>query len=214
MTAALASADFDHSQQANSWIQQHHAELRSRARACFAYCEPGHREEAVAEILAASSAAAHSAARRGKLDRITPFWCVVFASRQFRTGRRFAGTSSVCVMSEATRLRRGVRVVSLDQDIDPIVDQDVKLREALAADDAEDPFDVVRREHDYPDILEAEGVSSKAWATFRFLVESRGAGKQADLAAELRVSPGRITQLKGELAEALERHDYVGPFGA
>ena len=211
MTAALAPVDVDHSQSANAWIMQNYTELRSRARACFAYCEPGHREEAIAETVAASLAAAHSAARRGKLDRITPYWLVIFATRQFRSGRRFAGTSSVCVMSEATRLRRGVRVVSLDQDVDPVVDQDVKLREALADGEAEDPFDVVRREHDYPAILEAEAVSSKAWATFRFLAETRGSGKQADLADELRVSPGRITQLKRELGEALERHEYAGP---
>ena len=211
MTAAPASVNDHCSHEANSWIQRHHSELRSRARACFAYCEPGHREEAIAEILAASLAAAHSAARRGKLARITPYWLVIFATRQFRSGRRFAGTSSVCVMSEAARLRRDVRVVSLDQDVDPVVDHDLKLREALANDDAENPFDVVRREHDYPDILKSEAVSSKAWSTFRFLAETRGAGKQADLAAELRVSPGRITQLKGELAGALGRHDYMSP---
>ena len=117
MTAALASVDADHSHLANAWIQQRHTELLGRARACFAYCNPQHRDEAVAEILAASLAAAHIAALRGKLDRITPYWCVVFAARQFRGGRRFAGTSSVCVMSEATRLCRGVRVVSFDQDV-------------------------------------------------------------------------------------------------
>ena len=211
MTAALASVNTDCSHQANDWIQQHHPELRSRAHACFAHRDPEHRDEAVAEILAVSLAAAHSAARRGKLDRITPYWLVIFASRQFKAGRRMAGTSSQCVMSEATRLRRGVRVVSLDQDVDPTEARGLKLREALADNDAEDPYDVVRRDHDYPSILKQESVSAKAWATFRFLAETRGAGKQCDLAAQMRVSPGRVTQLKGELSHALARHDYLSP---
>ena len=34
-----------------------------------------------------------------------------------------------------------------------------------------------------------------------------------DLAMELKVSGGRITQLRRELGDALARHDYANPLG-
>ena len=58
-----------------------------------------------------------------------------------------------------------------------------------------------------------EGVSPKARRTLKFLSENQGGSRQLDLAAELKVSLGRITQLKGELAAALAKYDYVGPLG-
>ena len=62
-------------------------------------------------------------------------------------------------------------------------------------------------------LLHREAVSDKARATLRFLAETHGSGKQADLAAELMVTPARITQLKGELADALAGDGYHSPQG-
>jgi hypothetical protein len=200
--------------EANAWMITHHAELRSRAHAKFRHLDPERREDAVAEVLAMALVWAHAAARRGTLHRLTPFWAVVFAARQWRTGRRCAGSSSTCVLSDAARIKHGLTIISLEA-LDEDADDDilVKFKESLADRDAEDPFEVVRRAADYPAIFEMKEMSPKARRTFAFLAETKSEGRQLVLAAELKVSPGRITQLKGELGAALKRHGYTGPLG-
>jgi hypothetical protein len=211
---ALAIPNHHASQEANAWLLTHRDELESRARANFSRLDRERRDEAVAEVMAVTLAAALSAARRGRLYNLTPFWCVIFASRQWRQGRRFAGYSSNCVMSEASRIKHGIKVGSLEA-LDEGAGHEayISLDESLADRNAEDPFDVVRRSEDFPAIMDMEGVSPKARRTLMFLAENQGGSRQLDLAAELMVSPGRITQLKGELAAALAKHDYVGPLG-
>jgi len=211
---ALAIPDHHATQEANSWLLTNQVELESRAKANLAMLGRERRDEAVAEVIAMAFAWAVSAARRGVLHKLTPFWCVIFASRQWRQGRRFAGYSSTCVMSEAAKIKRGIKVTSLEA-IDEGADHEayISLDESLADRNAEDPFDIVRRNEDYPGIMDMEGVSPKARRTFMFLAENQGGSRQLDLAAELKVSPGRITQLKGELAAALAKYDYVGPLG-
>lgn len=198
---------------ANAWLLRHHHEIASRANAVFAHLDPDRREEATAEVTANAVAWAHSAARRGRLHRVTPYWFVVYASRQYRQGRRFTGSNCRCAMSEAAKIKHGIRVASLDDESDTGDFHPRRLRESLADRDAENPFDVARRAIDFAAIFALESVSAKAIATFEFLASTKSEGKQCDLAVELRVTGGRITQLKAELAEALARHDYVGPLG-
>ena len=52
--------------------------------------------------------------------------------------------------------------------------------------------------------------SRKVRKVFGMLAEVRGQGAGLMIAHELRLSPGRVCQLKYELADALSRHDY-GP---
>lgn len=196
---------------ANAWLLRHNAELASRATAVFSHLEPERRSEAVAEVIAKAVAWVNSAARRGRLHRLTPYWLVVYASRQYRQGRRFAGDNCRCVMSEAARIKHGVRVESLDDDHDTEGSRPRRLRESLKDRDAENPFEVARRAIDYPAIFALESVSDKAIATFEFLIQTKSEGRFVDLAMELRVTGGRITQLKAELAEALARHGYLPP---
>ena len=92
-------------------------------------------------------------------------------------------------------------------------DKPVSLRESFADRDAESPFEIVRREYDYPAIFEMESVSPKAIATFEYLADTKSEGKQCELALELGVSPGRVTQLKGEVGVALSRRGYGRPPG-
>ena len=73
-----------------------------------------------------------------------------------------------------------------------------------------DPFEAAQVQHDYPAVPAAEGVSAKARAVFDELVRTHGSARGIDLAKQLRVSPGRICQLKGQLAAALGRRGY-GP---
>ena len=88
----------DASRLANAWLLAHYTELRSRARAQFARLDPELRDEMVAETLALTLRWANSAASRGCLQRMTPYWAVCFAARQLGQGRRFSGTRSRCVM--------------------------------------------------------------------------------------------------------------------
>jgi hypothetical protein len=201
------------SQKANAWIEDNLDKLFKYASYRFRFMRPDQKEECIAEMLALTLAAAVSAARRGKLRRLSPHWAVVYAAKRISCGRYIAGSSSRCVMSRATQRKHDFRVVSLDGDWAEDDRRRLQCTEALADSDAEDPFDVVRRGHDYPAIFEAEQVSDKAKATFQFLAETKSEGRQLDLADELNVSPPRITQLKGELTKALAGHDYHGPLG-
>jgi len=64
-----------------------------------------------------------------------------------------------CVMSEAAKIKRGIKVTSLEA-IDEGADHEayISLDESLADRNAEDPFDIVRRNEDYPAIMDMEGV--------------------------------------------------------
>ena len=63
---------------------------------------------------------------------------------------------------------------------------------------------------DYAHILKREKVSAKAREVFRLLSAVHGCGQVKQIAQALKVSPGRVCQLKSELARALARHGY-GP---
>lgn len=210
---AMTLPVFDRSnQQARKWFDERHVELLSRAQATFRQLHADHREEAVAEVLATIFSWACRAAGRGRLDKLTAFWAVTFAARQYRQGRRLAGYTSSCVMSEAARAKRGLRVVSLDEPLGTSRDgREMSRLGSLADVGEEDPAEAARRRHDYPAMLRE--VSDKAAGTFKFLAESHGAGLQTELAAALMVSPGRITQLKAELADAFAHEGYRGPLG-
>jgi hypothetical protein len=130
---------------ANQWIEGNLDELTSRGRASLPHWNAGRREEALAEILALAVAAAHRAARRGCLSRLTAYWCVVYAMRQVRSGRRAAGASTRCVLSDATQIRGRSKTVPLDGVPAGNWDQSGDLFEVLASDHDDDPFDQVRR---------------------------------------------------------------------
>jgi hypothetical protein len=207
MSAAISQSP------AHTWFMQNLPEIQSRSRACLSRL-PGHqREEALAEVTAAIFKASVSAERNGVLARITPFHAVVYAVKHYRQGRRLAGYSSTDVMSDATQIKGRCKVVSLESAA-PRESGDrhsLTLAETLA-DRRQDnsPFEQVRQNMDYPSILRNERVSRKARKVFMVLTQDRTLGHGQRMACELKVTPGRVTQLKGELAEALARHDY-GP---
>lgn len=200
----------DPASQANHWLIAHHAELLQRAKARHGNLDPEACDEAVAECMAVTTQAAHRAAQRGTLDRLNPFTCVVYAGRQYYEGRRIAGFSSRCVMSEAAKHKRGRQVISYDQP----KDEDSDFTGIVASCEDDNPSEIVRRRHDYPHMLAHEKISAKALATLRFLAETNSAGKQTELATELMVSPARITQIKAEIAAAFARYGYGSPLGS
>ena len=202
------------SSSANLWFMNNYAEIQSRSKACFCRLTPDRRQEAEAEVLATVFKATASAAKRGTLNRLTPFHLVSYAVQQQRVGRRMAGSSSTDVLSDLTRIKRGTRVISLSQ---PAMGSDnyeghrSSLAEMLSDRRVDrSPFEQVRQNLDYPEILKREQVSKKAKEVFRLLAVVRGRGQNQTIARMLRVSPGRICQLKGKLAKALAKHQY-GP---
>jgi hypothetical protein len=203
--------------QADQWVLDHHDELVRRTRYHLRHLDAERRAEAAAEVVALALRWSRSAARRGRLGRLTPFNVALFACRQLRRGRRFAGMSLKDVMSEAAQKRHVFRVVSIDQTVGATDDAGsswpLMLGDALAGREGEDPFDAVRREHDYRAVLEMEAVGAKATRTLGYLAETNAQGKLCGLAAELGVTGGRVTQLKRELADAQGRHGYAGPLG-
>ena len=199
---------------AHCWFSQNLSEIESRSRACLSRLQPEQREEAMAEVLGAVFHASVNAQKRGVLARITPFHAVVFAVKRYRTGRRMAGSSITDVMAEGTQLRGRSKVVSLSAitEHDAETGRPLPLSEVLA-DRRQDnnPLEQVRRNLDYPGILRKERISRKAREVFHLLSEVRGPGAGLVMAQELKVSPGRVCQLKSELAVALARHDYGPP---
>lgn len=216
MTTAIEKctpSEFESS--AHRWFAVHRIEIESRIKACFCRINDNELEEATAEVLANVYKAIDSAARRGVLGNVTPYHLVVYAVKHFWQGRRMAGYSTTDVMSEATRRRGRVTVMSMSSPIGHNSDEDTPtLAEVLAdrGDDA-DPFEATRRNRDYGDIFDNEGISMKARRTFDMLSADRGLGCGMRIARALGVSSGRVTQLKDELAAALGRHGY-GPAAA
>ena len=215
MTAAITphpSSAQQAQDKANAWISQHYDEMVSRARYRLRRVRRRHQEEAIAEVLAAITSCVHSAAERGRLDHVTPFWLVEFNARNFLNGRR-NGRTPDCVLAHTTQAKHGFTVTSLDEE--PLDDGPGRspggLREALADRTSVGPYDQFRIAHDYPAIFDMEDVAEKPRRVFSFLAETDGQGSQSALARELRVSPARITQCKRELGQALSRHDYHGP---
>jgi len=195
---------------AHTWFMQNLTEIQSRSRACLSRVPSRFRDDAMAEVIANVFKASVSAQRRGVLARITPFRCVLYAVKQYHQGRRMAGYTSTDVMSEAAQAKGRCTVVPLSTIVPDENKRPMPLSETLA-DQRQDnsPPEQVRRNMDYPEILEREQVGYKARRVFAHLTEDRTLGCGMAIARELRVSPGRICQFKQQLAQALARHDYA-----
>ena len=210
---SLSKAQAEAQAEANAWLAAHHDELRQRARVQFRRWRAERREEHIAEMMAMIVSAVHSAARRGTLARLSPSTCVYYSARQVRAGRCAAGYSSTDALSAAGALKRGNRHASLDQVFESKRLSAGRWRAALADRDSEDPSEAARRRHDYALVLGNGQVSAKAHRLFVHLAETHGAGQQIALTGELMVTPGRLSQLKREVATALAAHGYTGPLG-
>ena len=193
-----------------AWFLKALDELTSRAWALSRGLRPVEREEAVAETIAWAWALTLSAGRRGRLDRLTPRTLAIFGVRMFRSGRRFAGSSCRCVLSEQTRLLNRVRVQSLHDD-----NEDREERaggrsafRALADRRATQPIDSARIRVDYPLALADPTLPSKAPQCFDELALDYGPGHGLRVAKALDISPARVCQLKNSLAGALSRIGY------
>jgi hypothetical protein len=200
---------------AHVWFSQHLSELRSRAKVFAAQLGRNERDEAVAEIVAQTWKFVLSAARRGKLARLTPFTLVQFFGRAYVAGRRLTGTRSGDVLSVAAQRKHRLHIVSLDE-VRPVCTCDrvrrLPLSDVLADGRADPPPECCRRNTYYPEILQRQRANQKARRVFAFLAATHGSGRGVDMARQLRVTPPRIVQLKQQLARCLAAEDY-GPRG-
>jgi len=198
---------------AQSWFTRNLPEIQSRSRACLSRVRPDQRDDALAEVMGVVYKTSVNAQKRGVLAKITPFHAVDFAVRQYRQGRRMGGYSSTDVTSEATQRLGRSRVVSLSDLLprDRETGHPMAISEVLADRRRNNsPYEQARQNMDYPGILRQERVSRKARKVFKLLTQVRGQGAGLVMAHTLRLSPGRICQLKDQLATALAKHGY-GP---
>lgn len=196
---------------AHVWFLAHLPEIQSRCRAAVARLRAERREEAAAEVTAAVFKAAVHAARKGMLDRVTPYYAVLFAVRQLRQGRRVAGYSSTDVTSEAAQIKGRAAVSPLPTGgVARTSASSGSLSDELADRRRHaDPYEQARQNLDYPQILERERVSTKGRKLFEMLSAVRGRGQGKQIAQALNVSEARVCQLKRQLADALAKHDYA-----
>ena len=198
----------------HAWFDRHLVELTRRCHIHFRFLPSIEREEAVAETVAAAVQYVIRAASRGKLQRLTLGALVWFFGRSCREGRQMAGFKATDAMSEAARRRHHHQVLSFNQPCLVHTDRGARiarLSEVLADQRENSPYDNVRRDLDYADILDKERVNLKGRRVFRFLAECHGQGDHRALARELGVTPGRVSQLKSQLAKCLGRHGYEPP---
>jgi hypothetical protein len=201
---------------ARTWFLANFSELTSRLWAFFSRLGRDARAEAVQDCLAVIWLRTLSAAAAGKpLDDHTPYNAAVFAGKAYKCGRRFAGSSVVDAMADGTRLAGRATAQSVEEWVpteDDLGRPDEKPLHRLLADPRNwnDPFEAARVRHDYPAVLDAECVGSKARAVFAMLAQTHGSAPVGDMAAALHVTPARVCQLRTQLADALSRRGY-GP---
>jgi len=201
--------------EANRWIDGHYQQLTRLANTYFSYLSLDRREEAVAEVLAMTFYRAHQASQCGRLELLTPSTCVYYAANHVREGRQFAGAKSVCVLGEMTRVKGRTHVQSLNISVlrDTDSDDSLRLSDVLADRTAQNPYHIIRQNHDYPMIFNREHVSGNARYLFRYLARTKGEGMLIDCAEEMGLSKSRMTQLRIELSSALGKYGYRGPLG-
>lgn len=198
---------------ARTWFSRQLPELQRRIGLFVRRFPSQAREDAGADILAEAFRYCISAARRGKLDRLTPASLIRFFGRHVASGRTACSHPATDVLSRMAQRRRGFQVHSFEsRDPNPKNTQRIRFADALADRRSARPLENVRRNLDYDEILDRQKVSASGRRVFEFLAETAGAGRQRDLAAELGVSAPRVTQTKRKLAAALAAEGY-GPRG-
>ena len=202
----------DHVEVERRYLQMY-AELKSRAFAASWGLTAADREEFCCECTAWAWEWCLSAARRGKLDRLTPFTLVSFASKQWWSGRRFGMTANINdAMDEQARARGRVRLERLDDLETERVDNTIRGRRvssALTDSKRAQPDEQVRTELDYALVAEDEALPSRAKECFEHLVADHERGCLTRISGLMGLSVPRVHQLKTMIGEALGRIGYA-----
>lgn len=154
-------------------------------------------QELTSEGCALAAGILDSLERRGK--EVTPNNVAYYAIRALRGGRRCYGTGRTDVMGPATALCGRSALTSLDQ---PQCgaggdEGDFTLHDALAS-AVEDPATITARKLDWDDVTDT--LSERQ----RTVLDATAVGAQGkSLAAELKVSPPRLVQIKRNIGKQI-----------
>ncbi len=169
--------------------------IAAHARIAFRHRDPEALEDAVAECIAGALVAYVRLYEQGKVELAYPSVLARFAAAQVRSGRKVGSRlSSRDVMSLHCRQRSGIVVEPLDY----FDRQKNQWREAVVQDTRTAPVpEIVCFRLDFADWLRRLPVRN------RRIAESLALGNSTSETAEkFDVSPGRIAQLRRELAES------------
>ena len=175
--------------------------LKRHARVAFRSYSPDAKEEAVQNVLCNTWEALVRLARRGKLDQAFPSILAKFAEKQTRDDRIVGGHLSIKeVLSRYAQRLKGFLVERLDR---RDKDDENMWCEVLVEDRHAGPADIARTRIDFAAWLDSLKRRDRRVAEFLANGETTKA-----TAAKFRLSQGRVSQLRRELAESWRR--FVG----
>jgi len=182
-------------------------EIEQRSRRHYSQLDPEAREEAVQDCLAQAWITFRSARKNGKTSDVatqgcaTPATLAFYTNRLYDSGRRFVGTHRNDVLAAACRAKK--------RSLADVADEDGEVVEVLADHRVENrPLEKLRVKHDYPYILRHSGLSRQALTVLVKVLEDNTVGSSTRIARELGISPGRVTQIKQEIATAFAEYNY------
>ncbi len=172
--------------------------IKRYARIAFRHLNPEEKEERVQNVLANTWEALVRLARRGKLDQAFPSILAKFACKQSRDHRITGGHLNVKdILSKYCQDRKGVVVERLDR----FNDEDGCWEEAVVQDTRNAPVpDIVAFRCDFADWLNRLKRRNRRIAEFLSLGH-----RTSDAARKFRVSQGRVSQLRREMAESWKK---------
>ena len=170
--------------------------IRDQAGFAFRFFPLSEREELVAETVANAYCAYQRLVNRGKAELAYAGPLAIYAVRQVRAGRRVGTKMNVHdTMSEYCRARKGIKVERLDQ-----YDRQEKQWQQVVVEDRRcGPDQIAATRIDFADWLKTLP------RRLRRIALTLATGETTHATAhEFRVSPGRISQIRGELKQAWE----------
>lgn len=168
--------------------------IEAQARYAFRRCPGDRREELVQEVVANAWTGFLRLCELGKEDLVYPTPLAQYAIARLRWGRRMAASRNVFdVCSEYGQRKNGLRLERLDR-YDPAAQ---RWQEIVVEDKRATPAEVATTRVDFSAWLET--LSSRK----RKMVDCLAAGESTSTVAGMfGVTPGRISQIRRELAEA------------
>ncbi len=168
--------------------------IKRHARIAFRYLKPEEKQEAVQNVYANTWAALVGLARRGKLDRAFPSVLANFAEKQTRDHRIVGGHLSIDdILSKYCQVNKGITVDRLDR---RDKDDENMWCEVLVEDRRAGPADIACTRIDFESWLQSLPCRHRRLAQYLSL-----GNRTADAAKKFKVSAGRISQLRKELAD-------------
>ena len=175
--------------------------IKRHARIAFRYLNPEEKQERVQNVLCNTWEALVRLARRGKLDQAFPSVLAKFAEKQTRDHRITGGHLNIKdILSKYCQVNKDVVVQRLDR----FNDQEDCWEQAVVQDTRNSPVpEIVAFRCDFADWLKSLKRRDRRIAQFLSL-----GNRTSDAARKFKVSEGRVSQLRRELAESWKK--FVG----